>query len=226
MTPAPHRTFDRLRRGVFLLCVLLAAPLAARPSAREIADWWTGSWDNAAQLAANAALGLPPAPEITTTARRITVERLAMPQLGAHVVLLQEYKAPDLAKANRSRVYVLREEADGRVRAVQHFFTTGPTYDRAPVDPAMVVKMGAKDFTLVPGCDLFFVWDAKNARYHGAMAPRACEYRHETDGMVYAEFDQLLWPGHFWYRDRSVKIPSGVERGAIDGFQYLRFARK
>jgi CpeT/CpcT family (DUF1001) len=226
MAPALHRLFDRLKRGGFLLVLLVAMPVAARPSAAEIADWWTGTWDNAAQLAANAALGLPPAPEITTTARRIPVERLAMPQLGEHVVLLQEYKAPDMAKANRSRVYVLRAEADGRVRAVQHFFTSGPTYDREPVDPAAVVRMQPKDFTLVPTCDLFFVWDAKHGRYHGAMAPRACEYRHETDGMVYAEFDQFIWPGHFWYRDRSVKIPSGVERGAIDGFQYLRFAKQ
>jgi CpeT/CpcT family (DUF1001) len=210
-----------------LLALLLAlAPAPAFADAAQLADWWTGSFDNRAQVAANSAPGEPDVPELTRTARRMTIERLNMPALGPVVVLLNEYKAPVMGIANRSRVYVLMNLPDGRVRAVQHFFTDAPTYDRKPVTAAMATAMPPSAFRLFPGCDLFFTYNAKTGRYEGGMPPRTCIYEHATDGFVYAEFDQFVWPRAAWYRDRSVKIATGATRGSIDGFAYLRFNKQ
>lgn len=44
--------------------------------------------------------------------------------------------------------------------------------------------------------------------------------------MVYTEYDMLLWENQWWYRDRSIKVRDASERGAINGFQYIRFERK
>ena len=202
-----------------------AQPAVTIPDARQLADWWIGRYDNRAQITANTALGQPDVPELTRTARTLTIERIAAPQLGDTVVLLQEYKAPDMTLANRSRVYVLRDQPDGRVRAVQHFFFSGPTYDRKPVDAAAVRLMKPADFTLSPGCDLYFGFDAATERWGGGMSPRTCVYEHAVDGFVYAEFDQFIGPRETWYRDRSVKVATATERGSIDGFTYLRFVK-
>ena len=206
-----------------LLLVLMPAPVLA--DATQLADWWSGRFDNSAQLAANSAAGQPNVPELTRTARRITVERVVAPQLGGVVLLLHEYKAPDMTVANRARVYVLKDLPDGRVRAVQHFFKTGPTYDRKPTGAVAVAAMKPADFNFYPGCDLFFTLDAVTGRYAGGMASRTCVYEHATDGFVYAEFDQFVWPRANWYRDRSVKVATGTVRGSIDGFTYLRFGK-
>lgn len=208
------------------LALLLAlTPTPALADAAQLADWWAGRFDNAAQVAANSAVGEPDVPELTRTARRMTVERVLAPQLGAVVLLLHEYKAPNMAVANRARVYVLKDLPDGRVRAVQHFFRDGPTYDRKPSDAAAVAAMKPTGFNFVSGCDLFFTFSAATGRYAGGMEARTCVYEHPTDGFVYAEFDQFVWPRAMWYRDRSVKIGSGKERGSIDGFAYLRFVK-
>ena len=53
--------------------------------------------------------------------------------------------------------------------------------------------------------------------------PRTCEYEHPGDGMVYAEFDMILWPNALWYRDRSRRVANHTIRGEIDGFNWLRF---
>ncbi len=206
-----------------LAAALLASmPAPALADAAELAAWWTGRYDNSAQLVE----GRANVPELTTTARRMTVERVNAPLLGAFVVLLHEYKAPDMAVANRARVYVIKDLPDGRVRAVQHFFRDGPTYDRKPTDAAAVAAMKPGDFNFYPGCDLFFSFDKAAARYAGGMPARTCVYEHATDGFVYAEFDQFIWPGETWYRDRSIKVATGTVRGSIDGFAYLRFGKE
>ena len=210
-------------RAFVLLLALAPAPALA--DAAQLADWWTGVFDNHAQVTANSAPGEPDVPELSRTARRTTVERIAAPKLGAVVVLLHAYKAPDMAIANRARVYVLKDLPDGRVRAVRHFFKDGQTYDRKPTDALAVAAKAPGDFNFYPDCDMFFAFDAKAGRYTGGMPSRMCVYEHATDGFVYAEFDQFVWPRATRYRDRSVKVATGTVRGSIDGFAYLRFRK-
>ncbi len=211
--------------GIVPVCTL-ALTLPGRNAASEtLADWWVGTYDNSSQVAANSAPSVPDVPELTRTARRMTLERVTAPQLGDVVLLLHEYKAPAMATAHRARVMVLKDLGDDRIRAVQHFFKDGPTYDRKPTDAATVAAMKGEDFNFYPGCDLFFTFNPKAGRYEGGMPSRTCVYEHATDGFVYAEFDQFIWPRATWYRDRSVKIATGTVRGSIDGFAYLRFGK-
>lgn len=129
-------------------------------------------------------------------------------------------------KAHRQRVVSLEWDAKrGQVRARQLFFR-GARYDREALDPARVAKMTCDEFNLArPFCDLWFTWEREYDRYRGAMQPRTCVSEHETDGMVTAEFEMLLYGSELWYRDRSIKV-DGTIRGEIDGFSWLLFTRR
>ena len=192
----------------------------------EIANLWTGSFNNHRHIALNAQWGGPVAPEISSETREMFVWRLDMPELGDTVLYFEEYKATEPGTAHRQRVTALKwDEKYGQVRAIQYFFRQGPGYDRKPLAPETVAKMSRADFDHVARCDLFFLWDEKNQRYQGSMKRYACTYDHFTSGMVFAEFDMLLYPDQLWYRDRSIKLSDNEIRGEIDGFSYLRFDR-
>ncbi len=111
------------------------------------------------------------------------------------------------------------------MRAEQHFFRGGPTYDRPPLAAARVQALGPEAFERHPGCDLFFTAEPELDRFRGRMDPGACRYRHPQDGEVCADFEMLLLPDQLWYRDRSVRLADGTVRGEIDGFSWLLFDR-
>ena len=192
----------------------------------EIAQLWAGQFDNHRHIEHNAAWGGPTAPELSTEKREMRVVPLSMPEIGDTVLYLEEYRDTQPGVAHRQRVISLVwDDKFDQVRAQQFFFRAGPTYDRKPLDPAQVARLAPSDFDRIPRCDLFFVWDGAHERYHGSMKRRACTYEHVVSGMVYAEFDLLLYPTQQWYRDRSMKLSTNSVRGEIDGFSYLRFDR-
>ncbi|MCU0757876.1 MAG: CpcT/CpeT family chromophore lyase [Steroidobacteraceae bacterium] len=192
----------------------------------QIATRWTGSFDNHRQVAANLERGAPAAPELTRERRTMQVLRLDSPQLGEVVLYYEEFRDTQPGKAHRQRVVSLvADAASGQVRAKQLFFDQGPAYDREPLTSAAVAKLPPSSFRHEANCDLYFTWQAAQQRYRGSMRPRTCVYPHPVDGMVYAEFDMLLYPDQLWYRDRSLRVADGSIRGEIDGFSWLLFDR-
>jgi hypothetical protein len=192
----------------------------------EIASRWAGEFDNHRQVQANLERAGAAAPELTREKREMRVWRLDAPQLGRTVLYYEENRGSQPGRAHRQRVVSLVwDAARQQVRAEQLFFNSGPTYDRAPLTPASVAKLTRNDFTHRDTCDLYFEWQEKEQRYRGSMLPQACKYLHEVSGMVYAEFDMLLYADELWYRDRSMIIASGAIRGEIDGFSWLLFTR-
>ncbi|MFM7432590.1 MAG: CpcT/CpeT family chromophore lyase, partial [Gammaproteobacteria bacterium] len=193
---------------------------------REIAARWAGEYDNHLQVRSNRERGGAQGPELSLERREMKVVRLDAPQLGKTVLFFEEYRAASPGKAHRQRVVSLEWDAKrGQVRARQLFFR-GARYDREPLDPARVAKMTRDEFNLArPFCDLWFTFEREHDRYRGAMQPRTCVSEHETDGMVTAEFEMLLYGSELWYRDRSIKV-DGTIRGEIDGFSWLLFTRR
>ena len=218
-----------MRLFIFLAAGLMAFSAQAKTPDEmiaEIAELWTGSFNNHRHIALNAQWGGPKAPEISDETREMEVWRMDMPELGDTVLYFEEYRATEPGKAHRQRVTALTwDEKYGQVRAIQYFFRQGPGYDRSLLPPEQVAKMSRSDFDHVARCDLFFIWDEANQRYQGSMKRYACTYDHVTSGMVFAEFDMLLYPDQLWYRDRSIKLSDNEIRGEIDGFSYLRFDR-
>ncbi len=206
-----------------------AAPAPApAPDAQiaEIAARWAGQFNNHRQVDSNVSRGEPAAPELTRERREMQVYRIDAPQLGKAVLFYEEFRATQPGRAHRQRVVSLVYDAKTRrVRAEQLFFKTGPTYDRKPINPQSVARLTRDDFTRQATCDLYFDYEEKLQRYRGAMLPRACVYEHEVDGMVYADFEMLLYPTQLWYRDRSIRLVNGTVRGEIDGFSWLLFDR-
>lgn len=213
-----------------LLCLVspLAEPATDGDAAiAEIARRWSGAFDNQRQVASHLERGPPAAPELTRERRSMSVHRLDAPQFGRTVLYYEEFRDSAPALAHRQRVVSLVvDPASGQIRAEQWFFNAGPTYDRKPLDPQAVARMPRSALRRVPECDLFFVHEPAFDRYRGSMRPRACEYDHEVDGRVYAEFDMLLYPDQLWYRDRSLRVRDGSIRGEIDGFSWLLFDRR
>ncbi|MFN9637005.1 MAG: CpcT/CpeT family chromophore lyase, partial [Synechococcaceae cyanobacterium] len=135
---------------------------------------WQGRFDNSRQVAATLARGGAPAPELTRERRRLEVQRLEAPQLGAVVLYLQEFRASRPEVAQRQRVLTLVwDGAAGAVRAEQWFFAEGPTYDRPPLAPAAVAGLAPAAFQRQPGCDLFFTHAPELGSWRGAMRPGA-----------------------------------------------------
>lgn len=200
--------------------------LADADAIRTIAERWAGGFNNHRQVEANVRRGAPAAPELTRERREMRVDRLDMPAVGDTVLYLEEYRATDPGVAHRQRlIKLVWDEKFQQVRAQQWFFRAGPTYDRRPLTATDVEKLAPSDFMRVPQCDLFFVWEQEENRYRGSMQRQACTYEHETSGMVYAEFDLLLYPDQQWYRDRSIKLATNSIRGEVDGFSWLLFDR-
>jgi hypothetical protein len=188
----------------------------------DVAAWWPGRYSTQRQAEADRAWGN--VPELHTVARTISAVRLDAPQLGEHVIYFEEFKASEPTIAARQRVTPLVwDEPTKSVRSLQYFFKAGPTYDRKALPAATVAKMTKDDFIHQAPCDVYFAWEPAHGRYKGGMQPRTCEYEHPGDGLVYAEFDMILWPDALWYRDRSRRVANHTIRGEIDGFIWLRF---
>jgi hypothetical protein len=212
-----------------LLVLGLAAAAQAKTPAemtKEMTEWWVGRYDNQRQVAADAAWlrAGEKLPELVRDGRRIVAVKLDAPQLGENVIYFEEHRDSQPGVANRQRVTVLKWDENAQaVRSLQYFFKAGPAYERKPIDPAVVAKMKPEDFLHQAPCDLYFKWDEANGRYKGGMLPRTCTYEQGVDGVVYAEFDMVLWPDRLWYRDRSKRVLNDSIRGEIDGFNWLRF---
>ena len=220
----------RLAALLLAPCVaLVPAELSARDARRAvdtIAALWSGEFDNHRQVEANVARGLPVAPELTRERRRLVVRPITMPQLGAIVLFLEEYRETNPAVAHRQRVIALSwDDTRSQVRAEQWFFADLPTYDRPPADPGRVAELPRERFRHESTCDLYFTREERWGRWRGSMDPTACKYPQGSDGVVYAEFDMLLYPEGLWYRDRSIRTRDGSIRGEIDGFSWLLFDR-
>ena len=187
---------------------------------------WSGVFDNGRQVAATLARGGPVAPELPRERRRLEVQRLEAPQLGQALLFLQEFRASRPELAQRQRLLALVWDGGQQaVRAEQLFFADGPTYDRPPLATAEVAALPPEAFVRHPGCDLFFRWEAEQARWRAAMLPGACRYCHPGDGDVVADYEMLLREGQLWYRDRSLRVADGSVRGEIAGFSWLLFDR-
>jgi hypothetical protein len=215
---------------LFLMTGAAWAQQPARPDVdshlAEIAARWTGAFNNHRQIDAHIARGEPAAPELSRERREMRVYRIQAPHIGNTVLFYEEYRATQPGLANRQRVVSLvADPASQRIRAEQWFFKTGPAYDRKPLDPAAVSKLTREDFTRQATCDLYFDFEPNGQRYRGGMLPKACVYEHPVDGMVYADFEMLLYPTQLWYRDRSIRVANGTVRGEIDGFSWLLFDR-
>lgn len=200
---------------------------AAQPEAVErFAALWEGFYSNERQVRREELASEPDYPEAVRLLRDMRVHRLDAPQIGEHVLFLEEIKSDDPDKAHRQRVMTLDWHADtSEIEVNQLFFAQGPSYDRSLLDPAVVAQMPREAFRLEAGCNLFFTWNAELERFEGGMRPRKCEYVHPESGLVYAEFDMVLDEDRLWYRDRSIIIETQAIRGEIEGFSWLRFDR-
>jgi len=220
---------------VFAALLTSVSPVAAatvsteKSRAEQIAlftAWWVGAFSNERQVNADRVLSEPDYPESVRLLRDMRVYRVNAPAIGEVVLFLQEIKADLPNKAHRQRVMTFRwNESRGQIEVEQLFFAPELLYDQHFIPIGEIEKMKRADFVRQTGCDLFFNWEGEKQRFKGGMAPRKCEYRHPTSGMVFAEFDMILDRHRLWYRDRSIKLVDGSIRGEIDGFSWLRFDR-
>ena len=227
------RRYLRLCLGflaVISIAPACAAEVTAAPSPSQrvetFATYWTGFFSNERQARLNGDRLMPAYPELVRLNRDHRVHWLKDSPLGEFVLFMEEIKADTPTVAHRQRVMTLSWlPKTEEIKVTQLFFTSGPTYDRPLLDPKDVERLSLEDFTLYPGCDLYFSWDDDHGRFKGGMRPQTCQYDHPESGPVYAEFDMVLDEDRMMYRDRSIKLSDGTIRGEIDGFSWLIYAR-
>lgn len=75
-----------------------------------------------------------------------------------------------------------------------------------------------------PLCDFWFPSEHEYDCCRCAIQPRTGVLERETDGMITAKFEILLYGSELWHRDRSTKVLSTVP-GEIDGLSWLLLTR-
>lgn len=186
----------------------------------EIMSWWHGDYDNSAQVNLLVSQGKPVWREdgsgkgghIEVTSHYRPIE---LPQFGEHVIYVEETKHGDPANIFRQRIYTLSaDQSAGLVRVKLWNFRDKKKYVGAWQDLTKLSELKPEEmFPLPDNCDLLV--RRQDDKYHMPMTNRDCAF-----GENYFNYQVLLGPDSFWFRDKIVRFSDDVVIETAGGFTY------
>lgn len=194
-------------RRIFLLAaslVLLSQPASAftqlelEAQLQRLMDWWPGEYDNNEQIVRQSGGGLAKpvyAPFFRIYSHYVVLDQ---PDLGDHVLYVEQYLDNDPANVARIHVYTLEvDEQAQAIRATPHVFRDGQqSMVGAHMDPKRLAEIGADKLrALSAGCAVFIRFEG--AQFRGGTNDESCG----EEGWFDDEF--VVGPGHYWFRDRQ-----------------------
>ncbi len=180
-----------------LLVCLLCSPASVAQTKPELQAQLTqlmqmlpGDYDNAAQLKRQGS-DKPFYPV------RTMIRPVAMPEIGAHVLYLEEYRDNDPAKITRIRLYKFTVD-DGAIR----LHLVNPLKPDALVgahkDTSKIEAMKLSDMRVDRDlCDVFI--RKQGQEFHGAMKEHSCDRPDKT----WVDYQLIVGPGKHWVRNRA-----------------------
>jgi hypothetical protein len=199
-------------RGIVLAAVMFACAgaRAADTPLDTLMAWSQGCFDNAGQAARDPRYFL-----MTACYRAV-----AVPAVGEHVLLAQEYRGEGAARRLHSaRLQVLQADGGGvRVsfRPLRRPETVGD-------DPAAIARLTPDDLQRFgPECDIVLHDDGGSFR--GAMAPRGCRRGPEA----YFEYELAVGPKEQRFREQARRFADGAvtwEQAPGSGFGFFELVR-
>lgn len=191
----------------------------------EIMAWWPGDYNNDAQLEKLRSEGKPVWAEdgsgegghIEVTSHYRTVD---LPAFGENVLYVEELKhgKPDLVF--RQRIYTFYEDEAGQLRVTLWNFKDKEKYVGAWQNLEMIAGLMPEEMSALPAkCDLY-VQPKENGKYHMPMNGRDCAF-----GENYFNYQVLLGPESFWFRDKIVRLEGDEPVSVAGGFTYHELIR-
>lgn len=190
-----------------------------------IMQWWSGDYNNNKQLASLMKEGRPvwkkdgsgKGGHIEVTSHYRPVE---LPAFGEHVIYVEETKHGESDNIFRQRIYTLTvdEEIDA-VRVKLWYFNDKEKYVGAWQDLAKLNDLTPADmFPLQDGCDL--IAQRKKNKIHMPMPDKDCVF-----GEKYFNYQVLLGPDSFWFRDRIMNVADDSVAESAGDFTYHELDR-
>ena len=203
-----------------------ASSAAAESDLEIIMEWWPGDYDNDTQIAGLEAGGKPiwraddsgegGHIQITSHYRKVN-----LPAFGDHVLYVEETKFGDPNALFRQRIYALSEDAEsGQARVKLWYFNDKKRYVGAWRDLSKIAELTPDEmFPLPDTCDLMVTEQA--GKLHMRMPDKQCVF-----GERYFDYQVLLGPDTFWFRDRIVRATDDVVLETAGNFTYHELDRK
>ena len=212
-----------------LVSSLLVSTVAVGDTLSEdldlIMSWWSGDYDNSAQIAALRTQGKSVwAEDGTGEGGHIEVTShyrpVALPAFGDHVIYVEETKHGDPANIFRQRIYTLRiDDSLDAIRVKLWNFKDKEKYVGAHRNIEMIAALTPEEMSPLPdNCDLIVA--RQGEKFHMPMRDRDCAF-----GDRYFNYQVLLGEDSFWFRDKIVRLSDDVVLQAAGDFTYHELER-
>lgn len=207
------------------LTFLLAGCASTKPPTVErdlqtIMSWWNGDYNNDRQVARLIAAGSPiwraddsgKGGHIEVTSHYRPIE---LPVFGSKVIYVEETKHGDPSNTFRQRIYTLSvDKATGEGRVKLWNFKDKKAYVGAWRNLSMLDNLVPDEMSPLPDkCDLRIRRDGE--KFHMPMNGSDCAF-----GEQYFNYQVLLGPDSFWFRDKIVRVEDDEILTTAGNFTY------
>ncbi|MEQ8405850.1 MAG: chromophore lyase CpcT/CpeT [Oceanicaulis sp.] len=190
----------------------------------EFLTWFEGRFDNDHQVFFAQDLGVP---EDARHERIHSIFRpVDLPQIGAHVVYVEQYSDADPANLYRQRLYVFEPVHEtGEIRLDILAPRDPAALAGAHLDPSRLDGLTRDDLIAYPQCAVY--WRRQENQFVGATRRGECRIESARSGRTLViEDDLVLTPDALWIRDRAETADGEYVYGNRAGIPHkLRRAR-
>ncbi len=212
-----------MTRTLALLFVLATTMPAAAESPRAILEkdlevflgWFEGRFDNAEQVYFEREMNVPE--ELRHERIHSIFAPVDLPEVGAHVMYVEQYSDGDPDAIYRQRLYdfTLDETADAIVLTILTL-PDPPAVAGAHEDPTLLAGLTRADLGTTPGCDVF--WRRRANQFVGEIPDGACRVTSERLGTeLVIDDDLLLTQDEIWIADRAETVAGDYVYGHPEG---------
>ena len=188
---------------IFFSVTAQAVDNASTPDYRQFLSWWSGDYDNLAQVKEQEGAGRPTKDRNQATV--LFIRKVDLPAFGPEVYYAEWQDAKDLAKIIRQRIYAFEvDDIEKKLRLNLHIWpankpefvarTTG-----AHRDPHKLDGVTPADMAGLKGCDVYF--DKTGSVFAGAMKKGACAFPAPNGTPIYSWSQMKLSATQFSYLD-------------------------
>jgi len=194
------------------LVLALPAPAAAQGRLADdlvrLASWFGGEWNNHEQVwqqkidIANPRLSLKP--ELSEHLHHIFAPVVA-PAIGEQIFYVQQSAGTELGKPYRQRIYRFSvDEAAAAVKLEIFRLKDEKAWLDGQRKPERFASLTPQDLTPIPGCEVWWRFDAARQSFAGTMLPDACRFVSPRSGQRLTVNDTLeLRADQIWINDQA-----------------------
>jgi hypothetical protein len=204
---------------MFFALALLTGSAAAAQTPEDFTrflSWWSGDYDNLAQVRTQEAAGTPE--KSRNAATLLFIRKVDAPAFGKESFYAEWRDAKQTDKVTRQRIYAFeRDQARSKLRLNLHIWPADKAEfiartSGAHLDPSKLTGVTPADMAGLKGCDVFF--DVGHGQFSGAMDKGACAFPAPNGKPIYSWSQMTLTAAQFRYLDGWFNL---------DGTPFMRF---